>query len=331
MGYLEFEHGITGTQMRHMKEQREQLRLQEDMTGRWRESERILSILRTVGAVSGEINGLEEWFSRVKVHPRIPTGFDERLLGTPSGWFSAMFPDQTLSFGTAFFEETARGISGSMVIRPSVINEDFFAAMLGGERRLGHKVVYLPGDGFWFKDPRVDAFCPTTDKKVEVLLSNYLVKCAENMRGNVDASLLIKDHRRADVLSAIVKRARTVLEADPRFFEGVDAPRRFLSGRTVQPALSASPEDFIHRAFVPLQGASVVVSEAYQGFLRHCQMENLLRVQFTEFKRAAKDLVMEKFQLGLRHDIRTREGRQTHGWKHLSLVSDLPGQVPDAA
>jgi hypothetical protein len=165
-----------------------------------------------------------------------------------------------------------------MVIRPSVINEDFFAAMLGGERRLGHKVVCLPGDGFWFKDPRVDAFCPTTDKKVEVLLSNYLVKCAENMRGNVDASLLIKDHRQAEVLSAIVKRARTVLEADPRFFEGLDAPRRFLHGRTVQPALLASPEDFIHHAFVPLQGASVVVSEAYQGFLRHCQMENLVRV-----------------------------------------------------
>lgn len=30
---------------------------------------------------------------------------------------------------------------------------------------------------------------------------------------------LIKDHRRAEVLSAIVKRARTVLEADPRFLK----------------------------------------------------------------------------------------------------------------
>ena len=331
MSYRDFERGITSRQLRHIREQEQAERLRHEMIIRWQESERILSVLRSIRAVPETSTGIEDWFGRVKVHPHIPTRFDESFLRTPSGWFSAMFPDQTLSFGTAFFEETARGISGSMVIRPSVINEDFFAAMLGGERRLGHKVVYLPGDGFWFKDPRVDAFCATTDKKVEVLLSNYLIKCAENMRGNVDASLLIKDHRRAEVLSAIIKRARTVLEADPRFFEGVDAPRRFLHGRTVQPALSASPEDFIQRAFVPLQGASVVVSEAYQGFLRHCQMENLLRVQFTEFKRAAKDLVMEKFQLGLRHDIRTPEGRQTHGWKHLSLVSDLPGQVLDAA
>jgi hypothetical protein len=80
-----------------------------------------------------------------------------------------------------------------------------------------------------------------------------------------------------------------------------------MNGRTVQPALLASPEDFIHRAFVPLQGASEAVSEADQGFLRHCQMENRVRVQFTGFKRAAKDLVMGKFQLGLRHDIRTPE------------------------
>ena len=331
MSYREFEMGIPSRQIRHMREQKEAQRLREDMTSRWRESERILSILRSVGAVSGEMNGLEDWFNRVKVYPRLPTGIDESLLQTPSGWFSARFPDQTLTFGTAFFEEAVRGISGSMGIRPCVINEDFFAAMLGGDRRLGHRVIYLPGDGFWFNDPRVDAFCPTTDKKLEVLLSNSLVKCAENMGGNVDKTMLIREHRRPQVLSGIVKRARTVLAADPRFFEGVGAPRRFLHGRAVQPALSASPEDFIHRAFVPLQGASVVVSEAYQGFLRHCQMENLVRVQFTEFKRAARDLVMEKFQLGLRHDIRTPEGRQTHGWKHLALVSDLPGQVTDAA
>ncbi len=48
------------------------------------------------------------------------------------------------------------------------------------------------------------------------------------------------------------------------------------------------------------------MSEAYQKFLGYCQMENLTRVEFTEFKRVAKDLVMEKFQLGLRHDMGTQ-------------------------
>ncbi len=62
------------------------------------------------------------------------------------------------------------------------------------------------------------------------------------------------------------------------------------------------------------------MSEAYQGFLRHCQMGNLVRVALTEFKRTARDLVMEKFHLGLRHDLRRPEGGQTHGLKDLCLV-----------
>ena len=76
---------------------------------------------------------------------------------------------------------------------------------------------------------------------------------------------------------------------------------------------------------------SVIVSDAYQEFLRYCQMGNLTRVEFTEFKRVAKELVLEKFQLGLRHDIRTAEGRQTHGWKHIRLLPDPSGQAIDAA
>lgn len=40
---------------------------------------------------------------------------------------------------------------------------------------------------------------------------------------------------------------------------------------------------------------------------------------------------MEKFQLGHRHDIRTPEGRRTHGWKHVCLVPEFPAQVRDAA
>jgi len=122
-----------------------------------------------------------------------------------------------------------------------------------------------------------------------------------------------------------------VLEADPRFFEGADAPRRNSRGRILQPTLSSSPEDFIHSAFVPKEGGLVIVSEAYQRFLGYCQMENLTRIEFREFKRIARELVMEKFQLGLRHDIRTSEGRQTHGWKHLSLVSDPQAKECEAA
>jgi hypothetical protein len=196
--------------------------------------------------------------------------------------------------------------------------------------RLGHRIVYLPADGFWFRDTKLDAFRPTTDKKVEVLLRNYLVKCAQNMGAHVASQVLFPGHRRPSVLAGIVHRARTVLEAEPRFFEGANAPKRVSNGRILEPSIAASPEDFIHSTFVPKEGGVVMVSEAYQKFLGYCQRENLTRVEFTEFKRLAGELVMERFPLGLRHDIRTPERRQTHGWKHIRLPSD-PDQVGEAA
>jgi len=196
---------------------------------------------------------------------------------------------------------------------------------------LGHRMVHCPGDGFWFYDPRVDAFCATSDSKVELLLSNYLVKCGEALEPFANTRLLLTEHRRPAVLSRIVNKAKTVLEADQRFFEGATAARRYANGRVLQPTLASAPQDFIHNAFKRSEGGSVIVSEAYQEFLRYCQMGNLTRVEFTEFKRVAKELVLEKFQLGLRHDIRTAEGRQTHGWKHIRLLPDPSGQAIDAA
>jgi hypothetical protein len=331
MSYRDFEHGITSEQLRHMREQEQAERLRSEMTSRWGESERILGILRSIESVPADTKGIEDWFTGVKCYPSHSAAVDDALLRTPNGWFASKFPNEQRTYGNAFYEEWTTSLQGSQIILPSVINEDFLAAMLSGERRLGHRMVYLPADGFWFKDPRLDAFCPTTDKKVEILLSNYLVKCAENMGANVASRVLFLDHRRPSVLAGIVQRAKTVLEADPRFFEGANAPRRVSDGRILEPSMPSSPEDFIHSTFVPKEGGVVIVSEAYQKFLGHCQRENLTRVEFTEFKRVARQLVMEKFQLGLRHDIRTPEGRQTHGWKHIRLLSDSPAQVVEAA
>jgi len=331
MSYLDFERGITSKQIAYLRKQQAADQLRHDMTNRWEESEQVIAILRSIGSVPEEISGIEEWFNNVKTFSSNSSYLDNSPPHTPNHWFASKFPIQNRTFGRAFFEEHITNLQGSQFIRPSVLNEDFFAAILGGEKRLGHQMVHLPADGFWFKDPRVDAFCPTSDEKVEVLLSNYFIRCAESMGRHVDSLFLLKEHRRPHVLSAIVNRAKTLLQASPCFFEGISAPRRYSKGRVFLPSNSSSPEEFIHSAFVPQEDAVVIVGEAYQRFLAYCQVENFIRVDFGEFKRVARELVLEKFQLGLRHDIRTPEGRQTHGWKHLSLISDFPAQVGNAA
>lgn len=292
MSYLDFERGITSEQIRHMRQIENAAALRQDMMERWRESERILRILRSIGSTSDEIKGMDDWFCGIKAYGSPSNSEREPRLRTPNGWFASRFQEEDIAFGSAFFEEFATSLQGSELIRPTVINEDFFAAMLGGETRLGHKMVYLPADGFWFKDPKVDAFCPTSDKKVEVLLSNYIVRCAEVMGGNVDTMFLIKEHRRPSVLASIVNRAKTVLEANPSFFEGDNAPRRSSNGRVFLPSNASSPEDFIHKAFAPKADGIVSVSEAYQKFLGYCEMENLTRVEFREFKQVARELVL---------------------------------------
>jgi len=331
MSYKNFEQGIPSSRLQAWKEKEARELLRREMTSRWQESERILGILRSTASVTDTTEGVEAWFNGVRDYHLHHANSEQAVSWTPGSWFGSRFPEVAERFGRAFFEETVVGMNGGPVIRASVINEDFFAAMLGGEKRLGHRMVHLPGEGFLYHDPKVNAFSITSDQKVEILLSNYLIKCAEDMGRNVDSKLLIKEHRSPSVLASIVSRARTVLEADPRFFQGINGARRHAHGTIFQPATISSPEDFIHNAFTRSEGCSVVVGEAYQEFLRYCQMGNLTRVEFTEFKRVARELVFEKFQLGLRHDIRTPEGRQTHGWKHVRLLPEPSLHFTEAA
>jgi hypothetical protein len=74
------------------------------------------------------------------------------------------------------------------------------------------------------------------------------------MGANVASKVLFLDHRRPSVLAGIVQRAKTVLEADPRFFEGANAPKRVSNGRILEPSMPSSPENFIHSTFVPKEG-----------------------------------------------------------------------------
>lgn len=66
----------------------------------------------------------------------------------------------------------------------------------------------------------------------------------------------------------------------------------------------------------------MIVGEAYQEFLRFCQMGNLTRVQFTEFKWVAKELVFKKFQIGCAMTLEPQKGvRPTAGSTFDSSLS----------
>src|SRR5437870_68137 len=62
---------------------------------------------------------------------------------TPGEWFSFHFPDQARIYGAPFIELREKHLHGFQTITPLSINLDFFAAVLGGDERLGHRVIYL--------------------------------------------------------------------------------------------------------------------------------------------------------------------------------------------
>src|SRR5476649_2880939 len=73
---------------------------------------------------------------------------------TPAIWFAQHFPEQTNQFGRSFLEMRESSCDGFSRVNPISINIDFFAAMLGGDSRLGHSVIYFePELQFYYYEP----------------------------------------------------------------------------------------------------------------------------------------------------------------------------------
>ena len=116
---------------------------------------------------------------QVDLRFQMPRTNDEVFESTnnPNDWFTAKFPEQAQQYGSAFMEGTYTDANGLKRFIPAYLNEDFFAAILGGDKELGHQVVWYPPEAtFYFFDYRVEAFCVTTEEKLKVLLSNYLIR-----------------------------------------------------------------------------------------------------------------------------------------------------------
>ena len=90
---------------------------------------------------------------------------------TPSEWFSKMFPEQAKVWGCPFIELAEDRSDGLKKINPLAPNLDFLAAILGGDTKMGHKVIYLEGEMQWyFLDQPNNIFKPTTAEKLANLL-----------------------------------------------------------------------------------------------------------------------------------------------------------------
>src|ERR1700744_3389399 len=101
----------------------------------------------------------KRWIEEELAKPKPPT---------PSEWFATRFPEQAKLYGCPFLEMCGFNQEGQRCVNPVKINIDFFAAMLGGDIKLGHSIIYFePEMQFYFKEPFSRIYMPTTPDKLQ--------------------------------------------------------------------------------------------------------------------------------------------------------------------
>ena len=238
----------------------------------------------------------------------------------PNDWFAAKFPEQVQQFGAAFMEGTYTDANGLKRFIPAYLNEDFFAAILGGDKELGYQVIWYPPEDTWyFFDYRVDAFCVTTQEKLKLLLSNYLIRCSQDCGSLVEVTNLVVKFRQDDALQRIVDKAKAVLEVDRLFFQGKDGQRRYIDGRHIEPDDEPAYRTFVKQIVVKEPQGKITVADAFHRYYEFCRSQGQQPLTRQEFKQLVAEVIREEFNVGLRHDVPTETGKAGHGWFGVRL------------
>jgi len=256
------------------------------------------------------------------VHYRMPRIFRRvpDSASDPNRWFSDKFPEQAQQYGAAFLEGAYTDSNGLKRFIPAYLNEDFFAALLGGDKRLGHHVVYcLQEETFYFFDYRVDAYCPTTEQKLKVLISNYLIHCSQECGALIDVTNPLVKFRNEDVLESIIVKAKAVLEAERFYFRGNHGHRRCVDGRYIEADEEPAYAVFVKKAIVHEPEGKVTVADAFHRYYEFCKSQGQQPLTRQEFKHLVAEVIREEFNIGLRHDVLTASGKQSHGWYGVRL------------
>lgn len=253
----------------------------------------------------------------LKKYEPIPWGFGcdkDKPATTPSEWFSKKFPKQAEIYGCPFIE--AKQTHGmDYKIQPLAMNDDFFAAILGGDEKLGHKVVYLPGEMmFYFYDPKDKLFKPTTEEKLGNLLRGYLMKCAEELPDTVHKLGLFLQFRSEQQTKAIVNRAKSILAADHTFFENA-ANQRNDAAKNALALIRA----FVAEHLKPGENKAVTLTLCFNKYQEFCLVKEHPALPRKQFRPLIVNSVHEAFGRGIRHDVLNDNGRHQSGWKGIGI------------
>ena len=242
----------------------------------------------------------------------------DRKPTTPSEWFSKMFPQQARIWGCPFIELAEDRSDGLKKINPLSANLDFLAAILGGDEKMGHKVIYLEGEMQWYyRDQPSNIFKPTSDEKLANLLRALLIRCAEELPDSVHKLNLFLEFRSDRIIRAVIHRAKSILAADHTFF-GVESKHERQKGVEVHERVARI---FVEQILERQPGEVLTLTNAYLVFIEFLKQKSMVPVKRSIFKGMFTPLIRDAFNLGLRNDVIDQAtNHQTAGWKGLRAL-----------
>jgi hypothetical protein len=241
--------------------------------------------------------------------------------GTPSLWFAQKFPDQVKKYGCPFLEIRQSSCDGVSLITPVHINVDFFAAMLGGDERLGHSVVYFePELCFYYREPILQLYKATSPEKLQTYYRAMILRCLQEMTSDVSKINMFAEFRSDKTAKSVVQRAKSVLAADSSFFSATSKNQR-IRGVELHERLARR---FVDELLTSEPGQILMLKDAYTTFCLMLKKQELNLLKRSDFKAIVTPLIRDEFNVGFRNDLVVGGSAGIRGWKNVRLQA-VPG------
>ena len=227
----------------------------------------------------------------------------------PSDWFAHHFPEEVQEFGPPILEKRIMCPDQFERIYPLSINEDSFAAILG-HQKCKRTIFYIPEQRFYRFNETHDHFELATHEDLKLMLSQQLIKCAQEMTSLTDIQPLLTKFRSDDVLEAVIKRAQSVLAKSADFFSEESGNRR---------SASLVPEEaarrFVDECLEEDNDSYVTIKECIERYGEYSRAKNypvIPRIGFTEIMNR---FVQKRFNRSLRSDLLSLGAEHSRGFK----------------
>jgi hypothetical protein len=238
---------------------------------------------------------------------------------TASVYFAELFPDAAKRYGCPFVEIRDVLADGRSLVTPVSINLDFFASALGGDTRLGESTVYFEPEMQWYyKEPGLQLYKPTSPEKLMNLYRAWLMRAAQELPTENNRLNLCIEFRSDKTAKQVVQRAKSILAADSSFFSATSKHQRIRGVEMVERVARR----FVDELLSVESGQILKLADAYAVFRGLLKERDLPDIKRSDFKAVVGPLITEQFHVCLRNDLDGAGGR---GWKNVKLLSG-PGR-----